>query len=391
MAEKIPPEISFVLLCACSNPGKEHCDMIKNAANHVLDWNAVYKIAQNHRILPLLYINIKNNLHDRVDADVSSRLKRDCVYIAARSLYFSSVLNKIIALFRMHNIKVLPLKGPVVAKDLYGDAGIRVFSDLDILVEKYDAEKAWAVFLENGFQPELNLNANQFRKFIRYEDNISFLNKSRNVSIELHWEMSGFYLSKPLRFNHVEKNFRKISINKTEISNLSEEHLLIFLCIHGAKHGWEHLEQVCCVAEIIRKKNINWGIVNQAILDWQCRRMVYLGLYLSWDLLMAPIPGLILDEIKKDKKIPVLANKVITSMFNKSSDHTDKDITNRFSSFHIEIRDKLSDKFKYIFRLIFCPTNEDWKEFPLPAGISFFHFVLRPCRLILAGLKNTNA
>ena len=215
------------------------------------------------------------------------------------------------------------------------------------------------------------------KKFNRYEDNLSFFSKTENINIELHWEMSGFYLSRPLRLDHVEKNLKTILLNKTEILTLSEEDLLIYLCIHGTKHGWEYLEQVFCVAELIRKNNINWNKVAETEIKWQCKRILGLGVYLSWKLLDAPVPGSIVNEIKKDRTIPVLAQEAIAFMFRKPLNQNK--ITNRFSSFHIRVRDSYTDKFKYFLRLIFCPTNKEWSNFPLPARLSFLHHFLRPC------------
>ena len=119
--------------------------------------------------------------------------------------------------------------------------------------------------------------------------------------------------------------------------------------------------------------------------------MLYLGLYLSWQLLDAPIPDSIAKEIEKDKKIRILAQTVVIYMFNEPVTHSRRNITNRFSSFHIDIRDNLSDKIRYCFRLIFGPTSKEWLNFPLPASLSFLHYFLRPYRLISQGLKNKHA
>ncbi len=384
-------ETFFVLLCACSEPDKKRCDRIINAAGKINDWTLVYEIAQNQRVLPFLYINIKNILHAQIPGKIFEKFKTAYLDVSARNLYLSSFLLRLIGLFNHNSVNVLPLKGPVIAQDLYGDINLRGFSDLDILVDTVDAVKAWSILLENKFQPELTLDIKQFKKFIKHEDNISFLDPTGKISVELHWELSGFYLSKPLSLRHVEKNLTRIPILNKKIPHLSSENLLIYLCIHGAKHGWEFLEQICCVAELIKNKEINWRIVNETALNWQSKRMLGIGLYLSWKVLDAPVPDSVVFEIKKDKKIPVLSQEVVVLLFENPLDNYHKSITNRFSSFHIRIRDNFSDKLKYFFRLIFSPTYKEWINFPLPAWLSFLHYFLRPYRLMMSKLRSRHA
>ena len=80
--------------------------------------------------------------------------------------------------------------------------------------------------------------------------------------------MSGIYLFKPLMLEHIEKQLNTVMISKRAVPNLSSEDLLLYLCIHGAKHGWEYLELVCCVSELLKtKKNINWNLIEQLSIN----------------------------------------------------------------------------------------------------------------------------
>ena len=58
---------------------------------------------------------------------------------------------------------------------IHGSTDLRQFADLDILISATDAEKAWALLISHEFLPELNLTPKQRTKYIKTEDNISFL------------------------------------------------------------------------------------------------------------------------------------------------------------------------------------------------------------------------
>ncbi len=132
-----------------------------------------------------------------------------------------------------------------MAQDVYGSVDLRQFSDLDILVYTLDSAKAWEILIAGGFQPEFELSPEQRLKYIKTEDNISFFKK--NLCVELHWELSGLYLSKPLTMEKIKDRLIKTDVNNHEVFSLSMEDMLVYLCVHGAKHGWEILEQICSV------------------------------------------------------------------------------------------------------------------------------------------------
>ena len=206
------------------------------------------------------------------------------------------------------------------------------------------------------------------------------------MCVELHWEIFGNYLCKPMKFADVERNLKNAMINNRQVRNLSSEYLLLYLCVHGAKHKWVYLEMVCSVAEVIKRKEINWEVVKSLVLRWRCQRMFAVGIYLSWKLLEAPVPDHILEKIKNEKRISEIAEDVTEDMFKGVTYSELKIITDKFSFFHIKVRNSFSDKFRYVLKVLFCPSVKEWQYFPVPASLSFVYYFLRPYRLIKTGL-----
>jgi hypothetical protein len=53
----------------------------------------------------------------------------------------------------------------------------------------------------------------------------------------------------------------------------------------------------------------------------------------------------------------------------------------KFAAFHFRARKPWSEKLRYARYLLLDTTDQDWRHFPLPAGLSWLHPLLRPLRL----------
>jgi hypothetical protein len=385
------PELNFVILCSQIKPTPDQTLIIKNIADSALNWDLVYEIALDQRTLLILSQTCKKVIPNKIPSIIAEKFKSISFQNVARNLHFLNFVLNIILLFKRKDIDVIPFKGLMTAQGLYGDIGLRFFSDIDLLVKKDKASEAWFLLKKNGFKPELDLNIHQIKKYIDVEDNISFFNKKK-ITMELHWEMSGTYLPNPLVFEDIEDRLKTITIEKQRIKDISPEDLLIYLCIHGAKHGWEYLEQICSVSELLKtKKDLDWSLVETLSAKWRCSNILLLGLNLAKVLFKAPLPGEISLKIRENKMIMDISQTVLNNMFNSHHESLSFLRPERFANLHIKIKDQLFDKILYFLRLAFRPTKKEWLYFPVWAPLSFTHYLLRPIRLILTGLTKKNA
>ena len=163
------------------------------------------------------------------------------------------------------------------------------------------------------------------------------------------------------------------------VRTLSQENLLLFLCVHGGKHGWERLGWICDIAELIRIRNeMNWRTVMDQARALKSERMLLLGLYLASDLLEAPLPEEIRARVHSDPAVRSLATQVGERLFREV-------LPGVFESwrFQVRIRDRLWDGCRYCFGLVMTPTGLELTLIPLPALLFPLYYVLRPMRLVL--------
>lgn len=385
------PEIILLLLCSSVRPSESEHEKIKKIAASRLDWSLICRLAIEHRIFPLLYKNIKSTIFEDVPDWAIQKLKNATALNTTRNLYLTSILLRHLDLFHSNQIRAVPFKGPVLAEDVYGDIGLRYFSDLDILVSPNDVQSSYNLLIKNNYKPTLNINEKQLQKYINSEDELSFFNKTSNTIIELHWELSGRYLSTPLFIDVFNNRLKQIAFHSRPILVLSNEDLLIYLCIHGSRHGWVNIEQICSIAELIKKSSINWTTVEATAVDWKCFKILDLGLHLAWRFFNLDLPESIRLRLIKNRPIENLSQRIASSIFYSSIAKKTENFSSRFSPFHLKIRDSFLDKLRYVGRLLFSPTEKEWLYYPFPTQLAFLHYLLRPFRLIKEKFKEKNA
>ena len=109
------PEIELLLCCARTQPSSEISQQIQNLVQQSIDWDFLLKTAARHKVLPLLYQNLKTLCPEAVPKPVLSELLNFFHTNAAHNLFLTQELLKILKLFQDNDIPVIPFKGPVLA------------------------------------------------------------------------------------------------------------------------------------------------------------------------------------------------------------------------------------------------------------------------------------
>jgi len=173
-----------------------------------------------------------------------------------------------------------------------------------------------------------------------------------------------------------------VTLAGKRVDHLCAEDLLLYLCHHGSLHCWQNLEMICSVAELIRSQDdMDWPQVENLASELRCERILLLGLFLAHDLLGAPIPDPILDRVQADPKVQKLAMALYKNLFLRDGESPKNEISSKFSLFHLQVRERFSEKIRYAVHLAINPTKEEWRLLSLPYFLSALHYVYRPLRL----------
>ncbi|HJX70908.1 MAG TPA: nucleotidyltransferase family protein [Bacteroidales bacterium] len=213
-------------------------------------------LAEKHRLTPILYNYLNRHPHpfDRNLMDHIKELTREHVL---RSLNLQSELLKICIRFNQQHISYMTIKGPQLSHFLYNDASRRVCVDLDLFLQNKDEfASASGILHESGYQrtnfPEGGSWFKQ-RVFSIGKHESVFVNRASKTVIDLHIRPVGNTLFSARFHRHFFSEKQSYDMNGVQILIPSAIHYFIFLCHHGAVHGYASLHWLADICAFYRK------------------------------------------------------------------------------------------------------------------------------------------
>ena len=373
-------EIEILLSCAQHWTNFEKTAGIRGILANGVDWEYLLRMAGRHGLMPLLFHHLDSICPEAVPGPILGKLKNHFNANLGYNRFLTGELLGLLDLFENHGIPAVPFKGPVLASSVYGDLSLREFSDLDILVYKRDALKAKDLLLSQGYLPVFQLSPVQERAYIQSECEYNFNHGRTGVHVEIHWQFLPSRLLAPLGLRDMWERLTRVCIFGKEVLTLSPGDLLLILCIHGYKHCWEALGWICDVAGLIQiHRGIDWDLLTEEAHRFGSDRILFLGLYLTKNLLNTNLPDGVWQKIKSDTKVKALAREVSRHLFD------DRDNSPGIlgkSLFHIKSTSLWRNIVRYCFYFSIPPTSEDYKILELPSSLFFLYFLIRPFRLL---------
>jgi hypothetical protein len=377
----LDPEAELILRCARTTIDPENAEGIHALLQQDLDWSKVTQLAFRHGVVTLLYKNLNSTFFESVPHDILAQLKDHYTINLQSNLYLTNELISLFKKFTENEIRIIPYKGPVLTKSIYGDLGFRRFGDLDIIVHKRDIKIAKDVLLSQGYEltwPEIQLSEKQEASHIQTKYNYQFIREEDGVLVELHWDITPEYFSFPQSPDWLWQNLEAVTLSGSSFFTFSPEDYLVILCVHGGNHCWMQLVQMCDINEIIQKNpSLNWEQLVDESASQGSERMLLLGLLLSHVLLGTDLPDKIWEGLNNQPEVNTLADQVIQKFLANSW------VGSGFFEiprFHLKARDNLRARWHYLHALT-IPSVKDWSFVRLPDSLDYLYFFVRPIRL----------
>ena len=351
-----------------------------------IPWPYIRHMAVRHKMASILYFKVKKLgiLHQLPD-NVQRFFKMHYLQVTGGNMRLRKRLTDILALLESEDVPVVPFKGPVRTQALYDDSAVRYCQDLDLLVPRQKAAAARKVLGAAGYahrdEPLEALNCSQFEKFAAYEKEFELGDSAGATLIDLHWRLAGGTW-RPFDYTFCRDRLQRMWFDGREVLCLSDEDMVVYLCVHGSLEGWQNLGAVLCLAEYMEKRpGLDWDLVLELAGVLHCRRMLLLGLFLAKDLFGAAVPDKIMARMERDKAVYRLADRIYRRLLGTGAGKSvGSHIERRFADipYQMAVYPNVLDKFYYLWRVLFWPTQKDWRDFPVPARFSFLLFLRRP-------------
>jgi hypothetical protein len=379
-------EDRLLVACARNQLTSEMALQIKDLLHEPIDWQYLYRKAHHHRVAPLLYSTLSSFERAGVPNDVLGNLRNSFEDNVRDNLFRTGEMLKFLRVFEAKGIPAVPFKGPTLAVQAFGHLGLRQYGDLDILVRKRDVPKARDLLLAHGYRlaVPLTLMKRVILKLAPGKD-VIFVKDENRVVIELHWRLTDKYFDLPLDMKSLWRRLVPMSLGGTTVKTLPLEDLILYLCMHGARHSWERLAWICDLAELVRvNPQMDWNSLMNRAKILGSERVLALGLLLASDVLGLILPTELSARVQSDPKVRLAAMRVRELLF---QGENDLDISYLYRH-HLLMRERFPDRVSlYVhysrryLRLMFRPSALDREHSSLPESLSFLLFVVRPIRL----------
>ncbi len=374
----LPTEAALVLCCAATAATPVRTARASDLAPRVRSWDRVVDIAKRHAVLPLVHRYLKHECPTAVPEEGLAKLRTQWQLIILYNRHLTAELVRLMGLLKAAEVPAVTFKGPVLAATAYGSIELRQFSDLDILVRQTDLPRVAEILTaERYLSPHARREGLATGYFQEYED--AFIGPDGLGSVDVHWNIT----PRLFRFAPDEealwRRAHAVDLEFGKVMAIAPDDLLLYICVHGAKHGWVTLGSICDVAETVRAQP---GIDLTGILDEAgalgSRRMFLTAIYLAHELVGAPIPASLVTIARGDRAVGALAGRVARRLFSGATQGRAD-----FDPWAVPIRsiEGTRPRMRYIVRRALAPTMGDYELIPLPAALFPLYWVIRPFRM----------
>lgn len=271
------PEFELLLTCCRPKPSTAHFLRQQELAATGLGTRKVLELGIRHKVSPLLYCNLRHHLAGTFSDELLDKLAEQHRRNKQRVLQSLQATHELARAGQ--DLRLIVMKGLDVAARAYGDLAARQVGDIDILVDPEQLDEAVTVLEEQGWnldQPEI-LSAATRKILLRNHNHCLFIRK-RFPHMELHWRATHNPFEFPIN------DWPALSVSKKSnigIPGLNNEDLMIYLCLHGAKHDWGRLKWLFDLPNILDTHDIDWPRL------WQRADRLGAGLAIQQGLLLA--------------------------------------------------------------------------------------------------------
>jgi Uncharacterised nucleotidyltransferase len=329
----LAPETQVVLCCARSALTSTAATRLTALQRRApLDWDIVVDEADRHGVIPLLYRHTPVLHAPRVVLD---RLEREFRVAAQRSIALAAELVDIMAALRAAGISATPFKGPALAAAVYGDATLRQFRNLDILLHRADVAAAERVLVRRGYRSlALSPHARTYAQ--------------GDITVDLHWAIAPRCFGSRAGIAGLWVRRRAVVLGEQRLAAPGPEDHLVLVTLHAARHVWGRIAWLADVAELLdRHPGLDYGAVRYEARRHGVERLVRLGLGLAHALVDAPLPREVAAWVRRDRRLDGLVRHVCTRRLGLAADPPGAVETARF---HFRSRERWVDRVRHAAR-----------------------------------------
>jgi hypothetical protein len=378
-ANEASPELALLLQCAEGEESGGGTVEAQRLVDDVADWDAFLRLASGHAIVPLVDQYLARHSARGVPSRALGQLRDSAQASALRSLRLSAQLVSILRAFESEQIEAMPFKGPSLALLVYGSLSLRQFEDLDILVHRGDVERARRALSGIGFVPVVPYNDDQRASLELSGHHEQLVDATSGATVELHWLLNNRALSRDAIERQWWENRQSVTIGGFAARTLGRENLLLYLCMHGGKHGWARLGWLSDLAHALRAyPDADWDEIWRRGRETGTTRMLAIGFGLVRALFSdRSLTDSAFMNRPRDSNAEALVALLSARLRRGERSEHPVDI-----GVQLQMRERLRDRLRYTWHVVAAPHPADVGILKLPRRLHRAYYVMRPVRLL---------
>ncbi|CAM4281086.1 nucleotidyltransferase domain-containing protein [Paenibacillus tarimensis] len=374
----LSPELSLLLLLSAAEDHEDSAAAIAAASeNRHMDWRLFLRLAEHHRTYPSVYLQLKRaaaHNNPAIPQELMQALHALYTRNTFQMLHLSAEMTKVCGRMSSQGIRMLVLKGPALAKHLYGDISLRTSKDLDVLVAPADVTAAAQQLVQMGYTTDYACHE-LFHLWKRKTHHISYYHPVHRTMVEVHWQLDPHKGSEP-SFESIWDRRRTMLFSGTPVHTPGDQELLLYLAIHGARHGWFRLRWLADVDRLLRSSLVLHERL-PAGCDYAYQAIVGQAMLLSAGLFGTPLSKDDEDLYANDRAHRLARTALPFILSGKRCpDESNKQAVREFRHYllaQMSVRQRLDYYTKPLF-----PSSRDAVQLPMPRPLHFLYFPLRP-------------
>jgi hypothetical protein len=286
---------------------------IRALASGIAGWDYFRSLANAHGVAALVYHNLeKHNLLPGIPEEVVAFLRGTLMRSLSRNAFSTETMGEVLRLLNEEGIKTVLLKGLALELTIFGNAGLRQMTDVDILISREQSLKARDILISHGFisLPVKSL----FHEHIIIDIGKHLPSLIRNgTSVEIHHELFGD--SNKVLTKMLYDNSYDIRIKGERVFIPPPQLFFLYLVRHLSLHEMNNESQLRLYTDLVvlitkhTDEIINYDLLSYAS---QAGMAEILARYLELlrDIWSIPFPGWI-DEFIERWHTPDTINKFL--------------------------------------------------------------------------------
>jgi Uncharacterised nucleotidyltransferase len=281
------PEVAFVVGCVCERDVLDTNELM-HRAEQILDWSGVAVLSADNRVTNFVLRAARSRVVP-LRPDIEHKLADASAQSVAENMLVDLDLKRALTALGEASIRVIALKGPGLARTVYGEPSQRPYDDIDLAVEDGDLDRVAGALERVGFREVPASGTATSRDYVSTDS---------QTLIELHDDLLQMGLPPKCDADRWRRAMPIPGFQGAEMLALEDQ--VIQLSIHAHKHGFNRLIWLKDIDMVVRKggSSLDWELIEAVSRHEDVQPSVWLALDFARAMLGTPIPSKLLRSMQ---------------------------------------------------------------------------------------------